>query len=98
MTRIPGGNPIGRVVGAYGDQTRVKKNAGADGKPPAGKTDKVELSSRAQEVLRLREQLAAVPDVRAEQVEALRRAIADGTYRPDYQALAEKLLKQKVVE
>lgn len=42
----------------------------------AGKTDEVQVSAQA----RLRSQLQAVPDVRAEKVEALRNALESGSY------------------
>lgn len=96
MNRIPGGSPIGPVAGAYGAQTKVKK-AGS-GKPSVDKADKVEFSIRVQEAIRLREQLGAAPEVRADKVEALRQAIENGTYKPDVRAVADKLLRQKVVE
>ncbi|MBI2920478.1 MAG: flagellar biosynthesis anti-sigma factor FlgM [Planctomycetes bacterium] len=44
--------------------------------PQANPSDRVEISPRA----RFRDQLRQVPDVRAETVAALRRAIGDGTY------------------
>lgn len=101
MNRIPpGANPVGRVVGAYGEHAKVKKAPEA-GKSSPGKTDKVELSvkaQRAQEVRRLLELMPESDGVSLEKVEALRQAIESGTYKPDYRAVAEKLLKQRVVE
>jgi negative regulator of flagellin synthesis FlgM len=44
--------------------------------PPASSADRVDISQAAQ----LASQLADVPDVRQERIDAIRQAIADGTY------------------
>jgi len=44
--------------------------------PAAGKTDEVQVSAQA----RLRSQLRAVPEIRAEKVEALRKSLESGSY------------------
>lgn len=45
-----------------------------------------------EEILRLVRRGADVPDPRAERVEALRRAVRAGTYQPNIETLAAKLI------
>jgi len=55
--------------------------------------DQVSLSSRGQEIQRVRARLKELPDVRREKVEAIRRQIEQGTYRVSAEAVAEKVLE-----
>lgn len=55
--------------------------------------DQVSLSSRGQEIQRVRAHLRELPDVRREKVEAIRRQIEQGTYRVSAEAVAEKVLE-----
>lgn len=81
------------VVGSYlGKQLRK----------PAGPTtaaagDQLVLSEKAVESQALQSKLAAVADVRGDKVAQLQRSIADGTYRPDLDAVAERVLKRRVL-
>jgi negative regulator of flagellin synthesis FlgM len=56
------------------------------------RTDRVTLSSRAQEIHRLYQALSAAPPERAERVASLRRAVENGSYVIPEDALAERLL------
>ena len=55
--------------------------------------DRLVLSERAQEVQIAREALAAVPAIRSEQVDRIRRLIAENAYEVDSSALAQDVLK-----
>ncbi len=60
------------------------------------RNDEITLSAQARE---LRSALAAVvaqPETRAELVAALRRQIADGSYRPDPAAIALRMLSERL--
>jgi negative regulator of flagellin synthesis FlgM len=60
--------------------------------PTAPRRDALELSPVANDVRTARTALAAVPEVRAERVAALRQAIATGSYQVDPELLARRLL------
>lgn len=67
------------------------------GRPPSrtdgpASQDKVSLSAQARDVQRAAEAAQAVPELRAELVEDLRRRIAAGTYHVPAEALADLLL------
>jgi len=55
--------------------------------------DKVELSSQARDIQRVREVAQDAPEVRMDKVEAARRALQSGNLNLNGQDLAEKLLK-----
>jgi len=56
-------------------------------------SDKVELSSQARDIQRAREVAQGAPEVRADKVEAARRALQSGKLNLKGQDLAEKILK-----
>jgi negative regulator of flagellin synthesis FlgM len=56
--------------------------------------DKVDLSSQSKEMNRISEVLTAVPDVRAEKVEALKKQVESGQYQVKSDAVAEKMIKE----
>ncbi len=55
--------------------------------------DRVELSEQARQIAGLKQAAQQLPDVRAERVQELQRALSDGTYRVDARQLAEKILE-----
>jgi flagellar biosynthesis anti-sigma factor FlgM len=55
--------------------------------------DRVELSPRAREIASLAAANERLPEVRAERVEALRREIAEGTYRVEASIVARAFLE-----
>ena len=60
-------------------------------------SERVGLSSRARALQRAREVAQAAPEVRAEKVEAARRAMHRGSLTLQGQALAEKLLQDMLL-
>ena len=54
--------------------------------------DQTELSSGLQKVQELKTQLTSLPDVRHEKVQALQKAVADGTYEVDSGKIADAML------
>lgn len=87
---------IGKVYRGYVQSVSgVRKG---EGRKPAGEAsgvrqaDALTLSAEAQEVQRLREALAAVPEVREERVRALAERVASGTYRVDADEVATQIL------
>lgn len=65
-----------------------------EGSSPVRRKDRVSLSPQAQELLNAQKALAAIPDVRAEKVEAIKARIADGTYRIDSEQIAAKMIRE----
>ena len=61
---------------------------------PAGKTvsDTVQISAQAHTLNRLQSQVGKEAPVNREKVEALKAAISNGTYKPDAQSIAKRLI------
>ena len=59
-------------------------------------SDKVELSSQARDIQRAREVAQDAPEVRADKVEAARRALHSGKLNLKGQELAEKIVKDSL--
>lgn len=62
----------------------------------AGITDRVELSGKAQELAELKSMINQLPDVRTDKVQALEKAIANGTYKVDSLKVAGKMIDELV--
>lgn len=62
------------------------------GAPTTGGSDSVELTRKAQQLLQLEEKLAEFPAVDSQRVDAIRAAVADGTYRVDADLIAQRML------
>jgi len=60
--------------------------------------DKVELSTRKQEIDRLKEKVRTQPAVRQERVEELRQSIEDGTYNAKGELVAGSILKNNILD
>jgi flagellar biosynthesis anti-sigma factor FlgM len=70
-------------------QPAVTEQAGAT----ATTDDVANLSTGSDAVQRLKTQLDAVPDVRQQQVESLRQAVADGSFKVSPQHIAKAMLE-----
>lgn len=55
---------------------------------------KVELSPRAQDIKKIKEAAANAPDVDMNKVEKFKRMIADGTYKVDAKAVADRMVDE----
>ena len=82
--RPPAPSPSQSARTERGESERAGSSAGA--------ADQLSLTSSAQLLKELSEAVAASPDVDPSRVEAIRQAIADGTYQVDAQRIADKLL------
>jgi negative regulator of flagellin synthesis FlgM len=58
--------------------------------------EKVEISSRAREIQRIKAMLEEMPEVRLEKVEELKAMIQKGEYKVDLDGLSEKLVEALV--
>jgi negative regulator of flagellin synthesis FlgM len=81
---------------------RLPENRAAEpcpkGPSPAHRKDRVSLSPQAKELLNAQRALAAIPDVRAEEVEKIKARIADGSYRIESDKIAAKMIRQALSE
>ncbi len=94
--KITGGKPPeGQEVYLRAQKTQGKDAVG-EGQSGDGvrKADQVELSGKAREVENLRAEIGALPEVRQERVEAIRKAIESGNYRIDPGKIAEKIIDE----
>ena len=82
--------PSRAVRPAWTWRDRAEAGAGAGGASKAG--DEVNISAEAVRRRELREAVERAPAVRREVVDHFRRVVADGTYRVDSRAVAERML------
>ena len=75
------------------EASRTKSPEDIENSNEVAASDKVELSSQARDIQRAREVAQSAPEVRADKVEAARRALQSGKLNLKGQDLAEKLLK-----
>jgi flagellar biosynthesis anti-sigma factor FlgM len=73
--------------------SRTRSAEGIDNRNAVAASARVGLSSRARDIQQAREVAQEAPEVRAEKVEAARRAVHRGSLTLQGQALAEKLLQ-----
>jgi negative regulator of flagellin synthesis FlgM len=95
MTRIDGLNPLGTSRTLQGQGTGGVDAPGhdrANAERAEGRQDLISLSPRGRVVAEAARAVAATSDVRSEKVAALKRAIADGSYRSDAREIARRLL------
>ena len=62
------------------------------------KPDQVSLSGAAKELIKLKEIVNSMPDVRVDKVEALKNSIASGSYNVKGNDVAGKLIKNSIVD
>jgi negative regulator of flagellin synthesis FlgM len=73
--------------------TRTKSSEDVDNSNEVAASDRVELSSQARDIQRAREVAQGAPEVRADKVEAARRAVQSGNLNLKGEDLAEKILQ-----
>lgn len=95
--RINPGPLISRLMELYSGKQK-SAGTGASGPARSGKTDGIEFSKAAQEILALREKMAQTSPAREERIQAIKAAVDSGIYRPDARAVADQMLKQHVVD
>ncbi|MCA9771561.1 MAG: flagellar biosynthesis anti-sigma factor FlgM [Myxococcales bacterium] len=62
------------------------------------RSDGVYELPRAREVRLVREAIEAMPEVRADKVEQLKRLLAEGLYAPDSRVAARNILKESALD
>jgi flagellar biosynthesis anti-sigma factor FlgM len=61
-------------------------------------TDHVEISGEAKDYQQLNQLIGSLPEVRADRVAALQEKIEAGTYHPQSEAIAEKLVRSTLLD
>lgn len=82
---------LSRIFRADTDSPKLQPTQSARRSEPQ---DSVKLSDEAMIIAALQKRLAETPDVRTEKVEALKRAIADGTYRVSTEDIVDAILRE----
>ena len=88
-------------IGAYLNNIKEKDKISASTahtSEAVAKRDKVELSQTVREVNKAREELASIPDIRAEKVDEIKKQIDDGTYKIDGNKIAFNMIRQSLID
>ena len=83
--------------------TETQKVDGRESQPTGKNTDivqsdKVSLSSKSKDINLAKEAAAAVPDIRSDKVDPIKKQIAEGTYEVNAEKVAESLIKTHISE
>lgn len=78
-------------------QSQSDVNKGKLGSKPAG-GDQIQISPKAGEIARIKEAIKAMPDERADKVEAIAKLVADGKYDVDATDVAEMMLRRIIAD
>ena len=87
-------------IEAYVNQVQDKEKAEAASEQPETqqtKADTVALSNAAKNLQEAQKQLEAIPDVREDKVAQLKEQIENGTYEIDEEKIADKMLKDALL-
>ncbi|MBI2874482.1 MAG: flagellar biosynthesis anti-sigma factor FlgM [Firmicutes bacterium] len=100
LLQNPGARPGQAGAGRTGEVNKERGAGSRVGAPQGGRLDMdiLEVSAQAREVDRLHEVLEHLPEVRAEKVESLKRAIAEGRYNVDPAEVAEKIMGRTLAD
>lgn len=82
---------VSRAIKAYAEKLGAgSRNQHAHGE--AVRKDEAVISEQARDILKTREALKSIPDIRADKVEALKKAVETGRYNVTGRDIAEKLV------
>ena len=87
-------------IDAYVNQVQEDKNkvdAAGQQEQQQAKADTVALSSAAKDIQEAQRKLEAIPDVREDKVAQLKEQIENGTYEIDEEKIADKMLKDALL-
>lgn len=74
-----------------------KSSASSSDEAAPSQATKVELSPKAQDIKRIKEIAQSAPDIDMNKVEKFKRMIADGTYKVDAQAVADRMVDEHLM-
>ncbi|HQI00322.1 MAG TPA: flagellar biosynthesis anti-sigma factor FlgM [Deltaproteobacteria bacterium] len=85
---------------AYGassvEQTQLTKESGGRLQDSVSIKDKINISSKVKMFQDIRQAALDAPDIRDDKVKDVEQKISSGTYKPDYNAIADRLLSQSI--
>ncbi len=84
---------FGKGIGPIGGPAKPRRAEDAKAEPGKAPADRVNFSSVLQEVNKAKAASAAPDTERAQRIAALKAQVADGSYRPDLNKVAESLVK-----
>lgn len=64
----------------------------------AAKNDQVTVSEKAKEIAKLKAEVNKIPEIRADRVDEVKKAIDAGTYNVKGEAVAGKLIKEAIID
>lgn len=88
---------IDAYINQVQEKDKVEPTSDQPEKQPA-KADTVELSDMGKRVQEAHNQLENIPDIREDKVAQLREQIENGTYEPDAEKVAEKMLSDSLLK
>ena len=84
-------------AGAVKKNSKAAEVANAGSVGASSQATKVELSSRVQDIKKIKEAAENAPDVDAAKVEKFKKLIADGKYKVDAKAVADKMVDEHLM-
>jgi negative regulator of flagellin synthesis FlgM len=88
---------IAAKEGVKKPENDVSSVRGSGGKGTSA-SEQVNLSSKARDIQRAAEVVRSTPDIRTDRVNKIKKEIENGTYKPDSDVIAEKILKDIITE
>jgi negative regulator of flagellin synthesis FlgM len=85
------------ITGAVKKNSKSAEAAEASAAGASSQATKVELSSRVQDIKKIREAAQNAPDVDAAKVEKFKNLIAEGKYKVDAKAIADKMVDEHLM-
>jgi flagellar biosynthesis anti-sigma factor FlgM len=79
-------------------QVKSSKDTANSAKVDGNATDTVELSSRKEEIQRIKDRVMAAPDVRQEKVDKVQAELSAQTYNPKGELVAKSILKSQLLD
>ncbi len=79
-------------------QVKTSKDAATGGKVDGNATDTVEISSRKEEIQRIKDKVMAAPEVRQDKVDRIRQELDAQTYNPRGELVAKSILKSQLLD
>ena len=68
------------------------------GEGQSSSADKVELSAQSKEINRINDVLKETPEVRSEKIAAIKKQIEEGQYNVDAEAVADRMIKESILD
>ena len=98
--KVNNGNGNIEALKAYGaaaaEKTQRPADSGGQQKNATTIQDKINISSKVKMYQDIKEAALDAPDIRMDKVNEVANKIANGTYKPDYGAIADKLLSPNI--